>query len=64
MASARRLNDLANKTWFRSKRGGAQVTPGKDLPWKMQSKEQQGRSQARRKEDTGTPIDKNKEGSE
>ena len=32
MASARRLKDLSTKTWFRSKRGGAKVTPGKDLP--------------------------------
>ena len=32
MAAARRLKDLTNKTWFRSKRGGAGLTPSKDLP--------------------------------
>ena len=62
MASARRLKNLTNKTWFRSKRGGIQVTPNKDLPQTVQNKEQQARSQARSKEGMGTPNNKIKEG--
>ena len=33
MAAARRIKELSNKTWFRSRRGGANITPSKDLPW-------------------------------
>ena len=61
MASARRLKELTNKTWFRSRRGGAQITPNKDLPWTVQNNEQQARSQARSKEDMETPNNKIKE---
>ena len=41
MAGARRLKELQNKTWFRSKRGGGGLTPSKDLPWKTQEIERQ-----------------------
>ena len=49
MAAARRLKDLTNKTWFQSKRGGANITPGKDLSWTTQIKEQQARKEERKR---------------
>ena len=49
MAAARRLKDPSNKTWFRSKRGGGNITPSKDLPWATQIKEQQARQEERKK---------------
>ena len=32
MAKSRRLKELANKTWYKSKRGGQRITPGKNVP--------------------------------
>ena len=49
MAVGRRLKDLTNKTWFRSKRGGAGLTPSKDLPWRMQEMEEQARKEQRKR---------------
>ena len=43
MASARKMKNLLNKMWYRSKRGGRQVTPEKDLPWGLQQREDEGR---------------------
>ena len=55
MATARRLKDLTNRTWFRSKRGGGSITPSKDLPWTTQVKEQEARKEERRRSKQETP---------
>ena len=39
MAEARKLKSLANKTWFKSKRGGKSLTPRKSLPFTVQKDE-------------------------
>ena len=41
MAVGRRLKVFLNQTWFRSKRGGVKITPAKDLPWRLQSVEEE-----------------------
>ena len=43
MAEGRRLKQHLNKTWFRSSRGGKNVSSTKDLPWTSQEKEREGR---------------------
>ena len=62
MATAKRLKDLTNKTWFRSKRGGANITPSKDLPWTTQIKEQQARKEERKKSNQEAPENLRTEG--
>ena len=41
MAAGRKLKGLLNQTWFKSKRGGSKVTLAKDLPWRLQSVEEE-----------------------
>ena len=43
MAEGRRLKQHLNKTWYKSSRGGKDVTSTKDLPWTSQEKEREGR---------------------
>ena len=62
MAVARRLKDLTNKTWFRSKRGGAGLTPSKDLPWRTQVMEQQARKEERKRTKQESPENVKTEG--
>ena len=39
MAETRKLKSLLNKTWFRSKRGGHNQTPKKDVPHYLKDQE-------------------------
>ena len=32
MTKSRKLTELTNKTWYKSKRGGQRITPGKNIP--------------------------------
>ena len=32
MAKSRKLKELTTKTWYKSRRGGQRITPGKDIP--------------------------------
>ena len=41
MTAGRKLKGLLNQTWFRSKRCGVKITPAKDLPWSLQSVEEE-----------------------
>ena len=43
MAEGRRLKQHLNKTWYKSSRGGKDVTSAKDLPWTSQEEEKEGR---------------------
>ena len=43
MAEGRRLKQHLNKTWFKSSRGGENISSIKDLPWTLQEKEREGR---------------------
>ena len=45
MAETRKLKSLMNKTWFKSKRGGQNQTPKKDLPHYLKDQETQTRTQ-------------------
>ena len=43
MAEGRRLKQHLTKTWYKSSRGGRNVSSTKDLPWTSQVKEKEGR---------------------
>ena len=43
MAEGWRLKQHLNKTWFKSSRGGKNISSIKDLPWTSQEKEKEGR---------------------
>ena len=43
MAEGRRLKQHLTKTWYKSSRGGRNVSSTKDLPWTSQEVEKEGR---------------------
>ena len=48
MKSARKAKKFRNQYWFKSSRGGSQLTPKKDLPFNIQEKELTKRKRSRR----------------
>ena len=57
MATSRRLKEIANNSWFKSKRGGQRITQAKDIPSVVRQIE----SMARREVNKKSPKSPNKE---